>query len=70
MIAHFFMTSIFTLVISTLRLNSGGNFVFFRSLASTGVAMVAGERFETEARRVVMMGKLVDLRSSNILEAV
>lgn len=32
--------------------------------------MVAGERFETEARRVVMMGKLVDLRSSNILEAV
>lgn len=52
------MTSIFTLVISTLRLNSGGNLVFFRSLASTGVAMVAGERPENEARRVVRMGKL------------
>lgn len=52
------MTSIFTLVISTLRLNSGGNFVFFRSLASTGVAMVAGKRLKTEVRRVVRTGKL------------
>lgn len=34
-IAHFFITSRFTLVISTFLLNSGGNLVRFSSLAST-----------------------------------
>jgi hypothetical protein len=41
------------LVMSTFRLNSGGNLVFLRSFASTGVAIFAVEKRECEARRVV-----------------
>lgn len=47
------MTSMFTLVMSTFWLNSGGNLVFLRSFASTGVAIFASEECEGEVRRVV-----------------
>ena len=42
--AHFFMTSILTLVMSTLRLNSGGNLVRLSSFASTLDAILARTR--------------------------
>lgn len=38
--AHFFMTCRLTFCMSTFRLNSGGNLVLLRSLASTPVAMI------------------------------
>jgi hypothetical protein len=37
---NFFMTSTLTFCMSTLRLNSGGNFVDFNNFASTLVAML------------------------------
>lgn len=44
----FFMTCRLTFCMSTFWLNSGGNLVLFKSLASTPVAMV-GNRFQTLA---------------------
>jgi hypothetical protein len=63
----------FTLVMSTFWLNSGGNLVFLRSFASTGVAIFASEEREGEMRRVVkqeMKREKVRWTRSYIIRAV
>lgn len=50
-VAYFFMTSMLTLVMSTFRLNSGGNLVFLSSFASTLAAMMLVSATESGERR-------------------